>query len=103
MKLANTTGYIYLSDARINTDKKLVDAKFDINLQKKAFNGRIYGPLAKPKVDLNFQKLIRHEMDKGMDSVVGQGNREMMDSMPMGEMPKDVASGMGGAVLDMFF
>jgi len=103
LKLANTSGYIYLNDAKINTDKKLVDAKFDINLQKRAFNGRIYGPLSKPKVDLNFQKLIRHEMDKGMDSVVGQGNREMMDSMPMGEMPKDVASGMGGAVLDMFF
>jgi hypothetical protein len=52
---------------------------------------------------LNFQKLLRHEMDRQMDSVVGKGNREMMDSMPMGEMPKDVASGMGGAMLDMFF
>lgn len=103
LKLANPTGHIHLTETKINTDKKLVDAKFDVLLQKKAFSGRIYGPLKKPKVDLNFQKLLRHEMDKQMDSVVGKGNREMMDSMPMGEMPKDVASGMGGAMLDMFF
>lgn len=103
LKLSNPSGHIFLTNTRIDTDKKLVNADFDVQLQKRAFTGKIYGPLEKPKLDLNFQKLIRHEMDKGIDSVVGEGNREMMDSMPMGEMPKDVASGMGGAMLDMFF
>jgi len=103
LKLSNPSGHIFLTDTKINTDKKLVNSNFDVSLQKQAFTGKIHGPLEKPKLDLDFQKLIRHEMDKGMDSVVGQGNREMMDSMPMGEMPKDVASGMGGAVLDIFF
>ncbi|WP_309497706.1 hypothetical protein [Sulfurovum sp.] len=103
LKLENRSGHIIVSNAKIDTDKKLVDAYFDINLQKRALTGKIYGPLDKPEVNLNMQKLIRHEMDKQLDSVVGQGNREMMDSMPMGEMPKDVASGMGGAFMGIFF
>jgi len=103
LKLSNPSGHIFLTDTRINTDKKTVNSNFDVNLQKQAFTGKIYGPLEKPKLDLNFQKLIRHEMDKGIDTVVGEGNRKMMDSMPMGEMPKDVASGMGGTMLDIFF
>ncbi len=103
LKLSNPSGHIFLTDTKIDTDKKLVNANFDVSLQKRAFTGKIYGPLEKPKLDLNFQKLIRHEMDKGIDTVVGEGNRKMMDSMPMGEMPKDVASGMGGTMLDLFF
>jgi hypothetical protein len=103
IKLSNAGGHIFLTDVRIDTDKKLINANFDASLQKQALTGKIYGPLDKPKVDINFQKLIRHEIDKQMDSVVGKGNREMMDSMPMGEMPKDVASGMGGTMLDLFF
>jgi len=103
LKLSNPSGHIFLTDTIINTDKKTVNSNFDVNLQKRAFTGKIYGPLEKPKLDLNFQKLIRHEMDKGIDTVVGEGNRKMMDSMPMGEMPKDVASGMGGTMLDLFF
>jgi len=103
IRLSNANGHIYLTDVRINTAKKLLNANFNVDLQKQAFTGKIYGPLDKPKVDLNFQKLIRHEMDKQLDSMVGQGNRQMMESMPMGDMSKDVASGMGGAFVDMFF
>jgi len=103
LKLANPQGHIHLTNTKINTDKKLVDSQFDVNLQGHVVSGRIYGPLKKPNINLNFQKIIRHEMDKQMDSVVGKDNRQIMDSMPMGEMPKDVASGVGGAMLDMFF
>lgn len=103
VKLQNDRGHILLTNTKINTDKKLINAKFDVNLQEHEFTGTIIGPLKKPKVQLNFQKLIRHEMDHQLDSMVGKGNRKMMDSMPMGEMPKDVASGMGGAFVDMFF
>ena len=49
------------------------------------------------------QKLIRHEMDKQLDSIMGEGNRKMMENMPMGDVAKDVASGMGGAFMGMFF
>jgi len=103
IKLANKNGHIFITDVKIDTDKKLVNAYFDVNLQQKAFTGKIYGPLGKPELNLNMQKLIRHEMDKQLDSMVGQENREMMESMPMGDMSKDVASGVGGAFMGIFF
>jgi len=103
LKLANEEGYMYLTNAEINTTDDTVSAFFDINLQKEAYSGKVYGTIEHPKVNLNVQKLIRHEMDKQMDGVIGQGNREMMDSMPMGTMPKDVASEMGAGFVGMFF
>ena len=103
LKLANEKGYLYLSNAEINTTDDSVSAFFDINLQKEAYSGKVYGTIEHPKVNLNVQKLIRHEMDKQMDGIIGQGNREMMDSMPMGSMPKDVASEMGAGFVGMFF
>ena len=42
-------------------------------------------------------------MDNQLDSIIGKGNREMMDNMPMGSMPKDVASEMGAGFVGMFF
>ncbi len=103
LKLSNEKGYIYLSNAEINTTNDSVSAFFDVNLQKEAYSGKIYGTVEHPKVNLNVQKLIRHEMDTQMDGIIGQGNREMMDSMPMGSMPKDVASEMGAGFVGMFF
>jgi len=103
LKLANGKGYLYLSNAEINTADDTVSAFFDVNLQTKAYSGKIYGTIEHPKVNLNVQKLIRHEMDRQMDGIIGQGNREMMDSMPMGSMPKDVASEMGAGFVGMFF
>lgn len=49
------------------------------------------------------QKLIRHEMDRQLDSIVGEGNRKMMEAMPMGDVAKDMASGVGGAFMGVFF
>jgi len=72
-------------------------------MQKKEFSGKVYGSLDSPKINLNMQKLIRHEMDRQLDSIMGEGNRKMMENMPMGGMAKDVASGMGGAFMGMFF
>lgn len=103
LKLANEKGYMYLTNAEINTTDESVSAFFDINLQKKAYSGKVYGTIEHPKINLNVQKLIRHEMDRQMDGIIGQGNREMMDNMPMGSMPKDVASEMGAGFVGMFF
>jgi len=35
--------------------------------------------------------------------MVGKGNREMMEKMPMGETAKDVASGVAGGFMGIFF
>ena len=103
LKLANETGYIYLTNANINTANNTVDAYFDVNLQEQEFTGKVYGSLDKPKVNLNMQKLIKHEMDKQFDSIMGKNNREMMEAMPMSGMAKDMASGMGAGFMGMFF
>lgn len=101
--LANETGHIFLTNTNINTKDKTVDAYFDVNLQKEEFTGKVYGSLDHPEVNLNIQKLIKHEMDKQLDSIMGKENREMMESMPMGSVPKDVASEMGAGFMGMFF
>ena len=103
IKLANDKGHIFLTNAKINTKDDTVDAYFDIHLQKRAFSGQVYGTLDRTKVNLDFQKLIKYEMNKQMDGFIGQGNREMMDSIPMVNPAKDVASGVGAGFVGMFF
>jgi len=103
IKLANDKGHIFLTNAKINTKDDTVDAYFDVNLQKRAFSGKVLGTLDHTKVNLDFQKLIKFEMNKQMDGIMGQGNREMMDSMPMVNPAKDVASEMGAGFVGMFF
>ncbi len=87
----------------MNADKNTIDAYFDFKMQNQEFTGKVYGSLDNPKVNLNMQKLIRHKMDEQMDSMVGKGNREMMEKMPMGETAKDVASGVAGGFMGIFF
>ena len=97
------TSHLSLTNALIDTELNSVNGYFDINMQGKEFTGKVYGSLDQPKINLNMQKLIRHEMDRQLDSIVGEGNRKMMESMPMGDVAKDVASGMGGAFMGIFF
>ena len=101
--MENGQSHISLTNTQIDTKLKTINAYFDVNVQKKAFSGKVYGSLDNPKINLDMQKLIRHEMDRQLDSIMGEGNRKMMENMPMGGVAKDVASGMGGAFMGMFF
>ncbi len=92
-----------LTNTRIDTKHHTINAYFDFNMQKQAFSGKVYGDLKHPKVNLDMQKLIRHEMDKQLDSIMGESNRKLMQNMPMGGVAEDMASGMGGAFMGMFF
>jgi hypothetical protein len=103
LKLANNRGHFYLTNTIMNTDKNTINAYFDFKMQEQEFSGKVYGALDDPEVDLNMQKLIRHKMDKQMDSMVGEGNRKMMEKMPMGEAAKDAASGVAGGFMGIFF
>ncbi len=103
IKLSNLKNHIYLTNAHINTKRKSVNAYFDIYIQGRALTGKIYGSLDKPKVNLNMQKLIEHEMDRQIDSMGGQAPREMMEGMPMGGTAKDVVTGTAGSFMGIFF
>ena len=101
--MQNEHSHLSLTNTQIDTKLNTINAYFDVKMQKKEFSGKVYGSLDSPKINLNMQKLIRHEMDKQLDSIMGEGNRKMMENMPMGGVAKDVASGMGGAFMGMFF
>ncbi len=101
--LEGDTNHLSLTNAQIDTKLKTINGYFDVKMQGKEFSGKLYGPLDNPKVNLNFQKLIRHEMDRQLDSIMGEGNRKLMENMPMGNAAKDMASGMGGAFMGIFF
>ncbi|SFV52328.1 hypothetical protein MNB_SV-13-2175 [hydrothermal vent metagenome] len=103
IELHNESNHVSIRNLKINTKSKIVNALFDVNVQNMALSGKVYGTLDAPKINLNMQKLVRHEMDKQLDSFVGEDNRKMMESMPMGDMSKDMASGVGGAFMEMFF
>lgn len=103
LKLANNNSFFYLTNTTLNTDKNTIDAYFDFKMQDQKFTGKVYGSVNDPKVNLNMQKLIRHKMDEQMDSMVGEGNRKMMEKMPMGETAKDAASGVAGGFMGVFF
>ncbi|CAA6828248.1 MAG: Unknown protein [uncultured Sulfurovum sp.] len=103
LKLQNFISHFYLSNAIVNTKEKTVNAFFDFKMQKQEFSGKIFGSLDHPEINLNIQKLIRYQMDKQFDTYMGKGNRQIMDSMPMGTTAKDVAAGMGAGFMGMFF
>jgi hypothetical protein len=103
LKLESDTSSFYLTNTTLNTEKNTIDAYFDFKMQDQEFTGKVYGAVDDPKVNLNMQKLIRHKMDEQMDSMVGEGNRKMMEKMPMGEAAKDAASGVAGGFMGVFF
>ncbi len=101
--LKNRQSHFYLTNAKIDANNNTVNAYFDLKMQGQEFSGKVYGSLDTPKVNLNMQKLIRYQMDKQLDTYMGKGNRKMMESMPMGDVAKDVASEFGAGFMGIFF
>jgi hypothetical protein len=103
LKLANHRSHIYLTSTKINTDKNSINAFFDFQMQKQEFSGKVFGSLANPNVNLNMQRLIRYQMDKQVDKMIGKNNRKIMEKMPMGGVAKDMATDMGASFIKVFF
>ena len=99
----NKQSHLSLIDTQIDTKRNTINTYFDIKMQQKEFSGKVYGSLEHPEVNLNMKKLIRHEMDKQLDSIVGEGNRKMMENMPMGDVAKDMAADVGAGFMGIFF
>lgn len=101
--LKSKQSHFYVKNMQLNTKENTVNAHFDLRMQGQEFSGRVYGSLQNPKVKLNLKKLIRYQMDKQMDSMMGKGNRELMESMPMGGTAKDMATDVGAGFMEIFF
>ena len=103
LKLKNRNSHLYLTGATVNTEHNTIDAYFDFKMQKQEFRGKVFGSLDNPEVNLDMQKLIKYQMDKQLDKMMGKNANKMIDKMPMGGMAKDVAAGMGASFMGMFF
>jgi len=103
LKLRNRNSHLYLTGATVNTEHNTIDAYFDFKMQKQEFRGKVFGSLDNPEVNLDMQKLIKYQMDKQLDKMMGKNANNMIDKMPMGGMAKDVAAGVGASFMGMFF
>ncbi|MEY3089952.1 MAG: hypothetical protein RL113_268 [Pseudomonadota bacterium] len=103
LQLSNEKSHFSLTNTVMQPSQNRISGNFDIKMQEEEFSGKLFGALNNPEIDLNMQKLIKHKMDEQMDSMVGKSNREMMESMPMGDTAKDAVSGAAGAFMKMFF
>jgi len=103
LKLINPRSHVYLTSAKIETKEGMINAYFDFKMQHQEFAGKVYGSLTNPKVNLNMQKLVRYQMDKQVDKMIGKDGRKMMEHMPMGGVAKDMATDMGASFMKVFF
>lgn len=104
LKLENDTGHLLLTDTQINTKEKNIDAFFDFKVQKQEFSGSVYGSLEHTKVDLDVQRLIRFQMEKQLDRIIGANSAiKMMRKMPMEDVAEDMATGTAASFIKAFF
>ena len=102
-KIANAQSHLYLSNIKVDTHYDNINAYFDLDMQRQAFSGKIYGTLDNPKLNLNMQKLVQYQMEKQLDAMVGKGSRKIMESMPMGGVAKEVTTEVAASFMGMFF
>jgi hypothetical protein len=103
LKLQNQNSHLYLTGATVDTKHNTIDAYFDFKMQKQEFRGKVYGSLNNPDVNLDMQKLIKYQMNKQLDTMMGKDANKMIDRMPMGGMAKDVAADLGASFMGIFF
>jgi len=103
LKLHNKNSHLYLTGATLNTEHNTIDAYFDFKMQKQEFSGKVFGSLDNPEVNLDMQKLIKYQMDKQLDKMLGKKANKLIEKIPMGGMAKDLAAGMGASFMGMFF
>lgn len=103
IKLKNRKSRLYLTNILMDTNRSTLNAYFDVHMQRQAFSGKLFGPLNSPEVDLNMQKLIRYQMNKQLDAVIGENNRQVMEQIPIGGAAKEMATGMGASFIKIFF
>ena len=72
-------------------------------MQEQEFSGEVYGSIDNTDVNLNIQKLIKYQMGKQLDSMMGEGATKTMRSMPMEGAAEDMATGAAATFIKAFF
>ena len=103
LRLENKQGHLYLNQLAIDFDESSIDTYFDVKLQDQEFAGEIYGSLEDPKVNLQLQKLIKYQMSKQMNDVMGEDVSKAISQLPMEGMAKGMAAGATASFLKVCF
>jgi hypothetical protein len=72
-------------------------------MQNQEFSGKVYGSLGNPDVNLDMQKLIKYQMEKQLDSIMGKGATKAMRNIPMEGAAENMATGAASTFMNMFF
>ncbi len=103
LKLLGDNNHLYLTKTKINTKENTIQTHFNFNMQKQVFSGSMHGSLQDPKVNLDMQRLVKHNLNRKIDALIGKRNRKRMDKIPMSGMVKNMLSGAGAKMIKLFF
>ena len=76
LKIDNGINHIYLKEIKMNALTKAIDAKFEIDMQEQEFYGTIYGDLRNPQVSLDVKKLLKYQVNKQVEALLGTEKRD---------------------------
>lgn len=103
LQLANKDSHFFLTSTKMDTNNHTINAYFDFKVQDQEFSGKVYGSLGDPDVNLDLQKLIKYQMEKQLDSIMGKGTTKAMRNIPMEGTAEDMATGAAATFMNMFF
>lgn len=87
----------------MNSKENSIDTYFDVKMQRKEFSGKVYGSLDDPKVNLRMQKLIKYEMSRQMDRIMGTKATKAIRQIPMEGLAEGMAAGATASFIKIFF
>jgi len=103
IRLNNQRNHLYLTSINMNSKANTLDTYFDVKMQDREFSGKVYGSLDDPKVNLRLQKLIKYEMSRQMDRIMGVEATRIIRDIPMEGLAEGMAAGATASFMNVFF
>lgn len=103
IKLKNNRSHLYLTSVKMDFNEDTVDSYFDVKMQSREFSGKVYGSLDDPRVNLRLQKLIKYEMSRQMDRIMGNEATRILRQVPGEGMAEGMAAGATASFIKVFF
>jgi hypothetical protein len=103
IRLSNQSNHLHLTSINMNSKVNSVDTYFDVQMQNREFSGKVYGSLDDPKVNLRLQKLIKYEMSRQMDRIMGKDATKTLRQIPMEGLVEGMAAGATASFMNVFF
>jgi hypothetical protein len=89
-KIQNPNSHLYLTNTKIDQNKKTIHANFDMKMQNKKLSGKLYGNLYEPNVQINMGALLAFKIKQIVRPVTNFDMKSKFDCM------NDVAEGLFG-------